>query len=515
MSGAGCLIVLILIALPLLVVILSRLADQRSEDLAGKESAAPVLVVLAGPLAGQEFILGAGETRLGRRADCEIPIDAPLVSRVHALIRWNPEQGGWWISDQDSSNGTWVNDQRISTQVLRPNDHIAIGPNVFVFRPAAVQQPARPALSVTAPPQPAAQAAPSLAALQCIHDLGDYDLSELGRGGEGVAYRGVSRSDGSVVVVKVLQSQNPYLERKFQQTADASLKLRHPHLITVYRLGSRDGTYYVIMEYAAGKSLRERLQPGVPYPTAEAIRLLGQTCDGLQFAHQHGVVHRDIKPANILFDVAGNVKLTDFGIAKLLSAPTMTSAGTILGTPAYMSCEQARGQTVVPQSDIYSLGILAYQLFTGRLPFDAPDMWRILDQHLLEAPRPPRQINPAIAPEIEAAILGPWRRKWPGGFPVARPLPAPWAMQRRFTRDRWSQTRPAGQQRPATAPVSWWQRAMACPYPLPARSWSLPARCWAGIRRCRASTLVSWPMPTVSCCATRAPVTVPGTTASP
>jgi pSer/pThr/pTyr-binding forkhead associated (FHA) protein len=407
MSDAGCLLMLVLIVLSIAVFIAVQRAGRRGSGVTGasQESMAPVVRALTGPLAGQTFALTGADLRLGRRADCEIVVDAPLVSRVHAVIRWTPEHGGWWIVDQDSSNGTWVNDQRIATQMLRPNDRIAVGPSVFVFQVVGAPQPGKPPNGAIPLAQPAAQPQVSLSALQRIHDLSDYDLSELGRGGEGVAYLGVARSDGSLVVVKVLQSQNPYLERKFQQTADVSLKLRHPHLITVYRLGSRDGAYYVIMEYAAGKSLRERLQPGVPYPPTDAIRLLGQTCDGLQFAHQYGVVHRDIKPANILFDTAGNVKLTDFGIAKLLSAPTMTSAGTILGTPAYMSCEQARGQTVVPQSDIYSLGVLAYQLFTGRLPFDAPDMWRILDQHLLEMPRPPRQINPVISPEVEGAIL--------------------------------------------------------------------------------------------------------------
>jgi serine/threonine protein kinase len=181
--------------------------------------------------------------------------------------------------------------------------------------------------------------------------------------------------------------------------------LRHPHIVATYHFGRQDDTYYIIMEYLEGGSLKDKIQYGVPYPPADAIRLLGQTCEALQFAHSHNVVHRDIKPSNILFDRAGMVKLSDFGIAKLMTAPTITQAGLILGTPEYMSYEQARGQPVVPQSDIYSLGVVAYQLFSGRLPFTNPDMWKILDQHLKDRPRPPRQFNPAIPSAIERAIL--------------------------------------------------------------------------------------------------------------
>ncbi len=359
------------------------------------------LYAVAGPLQGKRFTLSADGTYIGRRAENQIRVDTPLVSRSHTMILY--ESGVWRIVDQDSTNGTWVNGRRVAEHSLNVDDRVQVGPCVFVFQLMGGERTPtpRPLVARQAPSMP------SVSTVGRIHDLSDYDMTEIGRGGEGVVYRGVSRLDDSVVAIKILESQDPYLAQKFKQAGEVGLLLRHPHIVATYHFGNQGETYYIIMEYAAGASLRHRLQPGVPLPLAEAIRILGQTCDALEFAHRHNVVHRDIKPANILFDGAGQVKLSDLGIAKLMTAPTITQAGLILGTPEYISYEQARGRTVVPQSDIYSLGVVAYQLFTGSLPFysEGPDIWKTLDQHLKERPRPPRQINPAIPSQIEKAIL--------------------------------------------------------------------------------------------------------------
>lgn len=383
------------------------ISSERSPGPATRKSAGVVapaaasLYMVGGAAPGTRFPLDPAGTYLGRKPDNQIHIDAPLVSRTHALIQ--SQDGVWRITDLDSTNGTWVNGQRVADQTLTGDDRIQIGPAIFAFQLAGNERipTPRPATAREAP------IPPPLSNVQQIHDLGDYDMTFLGRGGEGVVYRGVSRSDGSVVAIKILESQDPYLAAKFKQAGNVGLMLRHPYIVATYHFGNQNDMFYIIMEFADGGALRDRMQPGMPYPVAEAVRVIGQTCDALDFAHRLNVIHRDVKPSNILFDRTNAVKLSDLGIAKLMTAPTITQAGLILGTPEYMSYEQARGQQVVPQSDIYSLGVVAYQLFTGWLPFtsEGSDPLKVLDQHLRERPRPPRQINPAIPEAVEKAIL--------------------------------------------------------------------------------------------------------------
>lgn len=364
-------------------------------------SASASLYVVAGPGQGKRIPLGNAPLYIGRLSNNHIPIDAPLVSRKHAGIQF--QNGVWLIIDQDSTNGTWVNGQRITEYTLKANDRIQIGPSVLVFQPFGAERTPSPQPFVA----PVAPKGPSSTSIARIHALNEYVLEAVGRGGEGVVYRGVARSDGSIVAIKILESQDPYLERKFKQVGEMGKNLRHKHIVAIYHFGQQNESYYIIMEYVDGGSLRERMQTGVPYPIEEAIRILGQTCEALAYAHRQQVIHRDIKPSNILLNSASQVKLSDFGIARILSQPTFTQMGLILGTPEYMSYEQARGQPVSPQSDVYSLGVVAYQLFTGQLPFTSTstDSWRILDMHLKERPRPPRQMNPSLPPHIESAIL--------------------------------------------------------------------------------------------------------------
>lgn len=399
------LIILAVIAALVLVVVLVGRGKRKSAPASGRRqkpvSASASLYVLAGPGQGGRIPLGAGQVKIGRLQNNEIPIDAPLVSRRHAIL--SCQNGVWRIVDQDSTNGTWVNGQRVTEHVLQANDRIGIGLSLFVFQPTGSE--------LTPSPQPflppAERPRPATASVARIHALGEYDLMEVGRGGEGAVYRGVARADRSVVAIKILESQDPYLERKFKQVGEKGMLLRHPHIVAIYHFGQQGELYYIIMEYVDGGSLRDRMQVNTPFPPAEAIRILGQTCEALDYAHRQQVVHRDVKPSNILFDGASQVKLSDFGIARILSQPTVTQMGMILGTPEYMSYEQARGASATAQSDIYSLGIVAYQLFTGQLPFVSTgfDSWRLLDMHLKERPRPPRQINPSLTPAIEAAIL--------------------------------------------------------------------------------------------------------------
>ena len=395
------LIAVVGVAIVCVVIALRVGRSPRGSGRAAAHRATASLYGVEGPYKGVRFHLNPSSTLIGRLRENDIQIDAPLVSRVHTLIRF--DNGIWRILDQESTNGTWVNGRRVADQSVRANDQIQIGPAVFAFQLPGDEHIAG-LRKMTPRPQMAQPSAQSLAA---IHDLNDYERTPLGRGGEGMVYRGISRTDSSVVAIKVLESQDPFLAQKFQQTGKASQSLHHPHIVETYRFGNQGGTYYIIMECAERGSLKDRMSPGSPFPLAEAIRIIGQTCEALDYAHLHEVVHRDVKPSNILFDRNDQVKLSDFGIAKLMTQPSITQAGMILGTPEYMSYEQARGQTVVPESDGYSLGVVAYELLTGHLPFtsDGRDMLKILDQHLTERPRPLRQLNPALPPQIESAVL--------------------------------------------------------------------------------------------------------------
>lgn len=400
---------LAIVATALLLVILAAWLRGRGRRMSasglrqgqGMSASGASLYVLSGPGQGKRIPLSTAQTRVGRLQDCEVPIDAPLVSRQHALIAY--QNGQWRLVDLESTNGTWVNGLRVTEHVLQANDRIGIGSSVLVFQLAGDERTPSPQPFLP----PVERPRPTTSSVARIHDLSNYDLTEVGRGGEGVVYRGVARADSSVVAIKILESQDPYLERKFRQVGMMGMQLRHPYIVAIYHFGQQGESYYLVMEYVDGGSLRDRMQVNTPFAPHEAIRVLGQTCEALDYAHAQQVIHRDIKPSNILFDRANQVKLSDFGIARILSQPTVTQMGLILGTPEYMSYEQARGQPAIAQSDLYSLGVVAYQLFTGQLPFISPgaDSWRILDMHLKDRPRPPRQINPQLTPAIESAIM--------------------------------------------------------------------------------------------------------------
>ena len=181
--------------------------------------------------------------------------------------------------------------------------------------------------------------------------------------------------------------------------------LEHPHILPVLDAGSHNGFPYLITEYCPNGSLRDRLkrQPSRPLPLDEALSILEQISEALQFAHAQNVIHRDLKPENILFNAKGAILLADFGIAKMLDTVGIRQ-GTIIGTPAYMAPEQFRGLSS-RESDQYALGCIAYELFTGKQPFVAPDMASLMFKHLMEQPVAPKQLNAQLPPHIEQAIL--------------------------------------------------------------------------------------------------------------
>jgi serine/threonine protein kinase len=217
---------------------------------------------------------------------------------------------------------------------------------------------------------------------------GEYEIvQELGRGGMAIVYKARERELEREVAIKVLPFSlgfdAEFVER-FQREARTAAKLEHPNIIPIYRVGKSGRVIYFVMKMLRGESLSEVLERGGPVPPKEIRRILAQTAAALGYAHKNGIVHRDIKPDNIMFDESGHAIVTDFGIAKAATGTRLTGTGMSIGTPHYMSPEQARAQPLDGRSDVYSLGVVAYQCLTGSVPFDGEDSFAIGYKHIME-----------------------------------------------------------------------------------------------------------------------------------
>jgi len=241
---------------------------------------------------------------------------------------------------------------------------------------------------------------------------GRYEiLGELGRGGMGVVYRAKDPLIGRTVAVKTIRlseegtgMSHAELVERFQTEARAAGLLTHPNIVVIYDAGETDGLYYITMELVNGKSLQSLLDSGQKFPLPRLLHIMEQVCSALQFAHDNNVVHRDIKPANIMLAADDLVKITDFGTAKILQygASQQTSA---MGTPGYMSPEQIKGKAVDGRSDIFSLGVMLYEMTTGQRPFRGQDVASILYRILNEDPAPPQNLNPSLPLGVSSTIL--------------------------------------------------------------------------------------------------------------
>src|ERR1700738_1650745 len=241
---------------------------------------------------------------------------------------------------------------------------------------------------------------------------GRYEiLGELGRGGMGVVYRAKDPLIGRTVAVKTIRlseegtgMSHAQLVERFQNEARAAGLLTHPNIVVIYDAGETDGLCYITMELVNGKSLQSMLDAGQKFPLPRLLHIMEQVCSALQFAHDHSVVHRDIKPANIMLSDDDLVKVTDFGTAKILQygASQQTSA---MGTPGYMSPEQIKGKAVDGRTDIFSLGVMLYEMTTGQKPFRGQDIATILYRILNEDPVPPQKVNPSIPLGVSSTIL--------------------------------------------------------------------------------------------------------------
>src|SRR5215203_5907919 len=236
---------------------------------------------------------------------------------------------------------------------------------------------------------------------------GRYALGEL-LGGGGMAQVYLTRDEvlGRDVALKVLRAQytddEGFVER-FRREAKNAAALNHPTIVQVYDQGrTEDGTYYIAMEYVPGGTLAQRIKQGGPMGPAEAAGVASRLAEALAVAHERGIIHRDIKPQNVLLTASGDAKVADLGIARAASSKTMTETSLIFGTASYMSPEQAKGERVGPQSDLYSLGVVLYQMLTGELPYTADNPLATAMKHVDEAPRHPREANPAVPEELDA-----------------------------------------------------------------------------------------------------------------
>ncbi|HLB46690.1 MAG TPA: protein kinase [Anaerolineales bacterium] len=242
--------------------------------------------------------------------------------------------------------------------------------------------------------------------------IGRYQIVELlGRGGMAEVYKAYQKSLDRYVAIKLMHaflSEDKDFFERFNREAKNVATLSHANIIQIHDFDHEGETYYMVMEFVDGGTLKDRLEQltqGQRLPLDEAVRITQDVGSALAYSHKRGMIHRDVKPANVMIDSTGHVKLTDYGIAKILSGAKFTASGSILGTPAYMAPEQGLGQPGDARSDIYSLGVILYRLVTGRLPYDADTPIAIILKHVNEDLPLPRVINPELPKGIENVIV--------------------------------------------------------------------------------------------------------------
>jgi eukaryotic-like serine/threonine-protein kinase len=260
---------------------------------------------------------------------------------------------------------------------------------------------------------------------------GKYRIdAEIGAGGMATIYRATRLQIGDAVAIKVLHAEllrEPQFAERFKREAQAAARLKHPNVVAIYDFGvSADGVIYLVMELVEGPNLRTIIKDTGPMPPALAAEVVRQTCAALSEAHRQGLVHRDIKPANIAVETTADgprVKVLDFGIASLRTGGTfasLTQTGAVVGTPAYMSPEQCLGEELDGRSDIYSLGVVLFEMLCGVVPFNSPTATAVVMQHVQQQPPPLRVLNASISPAVEAVVLRALAKRPEERFQTAR-----------------------------------------------------------------------------------------------
>jgi len=236
-----------------------------------------------------------------------------------------------------------------------------------------------------------------------------YELIEkIGSGGMAIVYKAKCHLLKRHVAVKILRPElveDESFVARFKRESLAAASLSHPNIVNIYDVGEENGVYYIVMEYVNGKTLKEYIREKERLEWEEAVRIAAQICSALKHAHKNGIVHRDIKPQNILISEDGTVKVADFGIARAVSSATVTIAGAnVMGSVHYFSPEQARGGYVDEKSDIYSLGIVLYEMVTGNVPFEGDTAISVALKHIQERVKPPWELNPSIPKSLNDVI---------------------------------------------------------------------------------------------------------------
>jgi tRNA A-37 threonylcarbamoyl transferase component Bud32 len=305
------------------------------------------------------------EVQLCPQCGAELPLDAPAGLCPRCLL-------GQGMGDASGSASSTVNEPTLAPRSSHPNG-----------------------------PAPGTQ----------VRYFGDYEiLEEIARGGMGVVYRARQLSLNRPVALKMILAgewATPEARQRFRAEAEAAANLQHPNIVAIHEVGEHEGQQYFSMDFVAGENLAELVR-GNPLSAERAASYVKTIAEAVHFAHQRGTLHRDLKPQNVLIDGDDRPRITDFGLAKRVETDSgLTRTGDVLGSPSYMSPEQASSQReeVGPQSDVYSLGAILYELLAGRAPFHASTAWETLCQVIQSPPVPPRKLNPDVPHDLETICL--------------------------------------------------------------------------------------------------------------
>jgi len=244
-----------------------------------------------------------------------------------------------------------------------------------------------------------------------LKTLGRYTIERvLGRGGMGVVYEGVDPRLNRRVAIKTVLKSNldqdmaKEYSARFVREAQIAARLSHPHIVQIHDFGEEGDIAYLVMEFIKGRELRIFFDANERFELKETVRIMGELCDALDFAHQAGIIHRDVKPANVMLDSRARVKLADFGVARIQDASLSHVTVSMVGTPAYMSPEQISGGSVDKRTDVFSAGIILYQFLTGEMPFAGGGAWTVAKQIMQDQPRLPSSLNRSISPLLDGVV---------------------------------------------------------------------------------------------------------------